>query len=55
MEVIFGLPIDGEVLVGSTVVEDGDWSQVCGELLGFTLPNDNKTLVGAKNYDQPTC
>ena len=48
MEVIFGLPIDGEVLVGSTVVEDGDWSQVCGELLGFTLPNDNKTLVGQR-------
>ena len=24
MEVIFGLPIDGEVLVGSTAVVDGD-------------------------------
>ena len=48
VEVIFGLPIDGEVLVGPTIVEDGDWSQVCGELLGFTPPNDNKTLVGQK-------
>ena len=48
VEVIFGLPIDSEVLVGPTVVEDGDWSQVCGELLGFTPPNDNKTLVGQR-------
>ncbi|XP_050286611.1 serine/threonine-protein phosphatase 7 long form homolog isoform X4 [Quercus robur] len=48
VEVIFGLPIDGEVLVGLTTVEDGDWSQVCGELLGFTPPNDNKTLVGQR-------
>ena len=48
VEVIFGLPIDSEVLVGPTAVEDGDWSQVCRELLGFTLPNDNKTLVGQR-------
>ena len=48
VEVIFGLPIDGEVLVGPTAMEDGDWSQVCGELLGFTSPNDNKTLVGKR-------
>ena len=48
VEVIFGLPIDGEVLVGPTAVENGDWSQVCGELLGFTPPNDNKTLVGQR-------
>ena len=48
VEVIFGLPIDGKVLVGPTAVEDGDWSQVCRELLGFTPPNDNKTLVGQR-------
>ena len=48
VEVVFELPIDGEVFVGATAVEDGDWSQVCGELLGFTLPNDNKTLVGQR-------
>ena len=48
VEVIFGLPIDGEVLVGPTAMEDGDWSQVCRELLGFTSPNDNKTLVGQR-------
>ncbi|XP_030973682.1 serine/threonine-protein phosphatase 7 long form homolog isoform X1 [Quercus lobata] len=48
VEVIFGLPIDGEVLVGPIAVEDWEWSQVCGELLGFTPPNDNKTLVGQR-------
>ncbi|XP_050255009.1 protein MAIN-LIKE 1-like [Quercus robur] len=48
VEVIFGLPIDGEVLVGLTAVVDGDWRQLCLELLGFTLANDNKTLVGQR-------
>ena len=48
VEVIFGLPIDGEVLVGPTAVVDGDWSQLCMELLGFTSVNDNKTLVGQR-------
>ena len=48
MEVIFRLPIDGEVLVGPTAVVDGDWSQLCMKLLGFTPANDNKTLVGQK-------
>ena len=46
VEVIYGLPIKGEVLVGPTVVVDGDWSQLCMELLGFTPVNDHKTLVG---------
>ena len=32
-------------LVGPIAVVDGDWSQLCRELLGFTPPNDNKTLV----------
>ena len=48
VEVIFGLPIDGEVLVRPTAVVDGGWSQLCRELLGFTSPNDNKTLVGQR-------
>ena len=48
VEVIFGLPIDGEALVGPTAVVDGDWSQLFRELLGFTPPNDNKTLVGQR-------
>ena len=49
VEVILGLPIDDEVLVGSIAVEDGDWRQLCMELLGFGVPtNDNKTLVGQR-------
>ena len=48
VEVIYELPIEGEVLVGPTVVVDGNWSQLCMELLGFTPVNDNKTLVGQK-------
>ncbi|XP_030931206.1 serine/threonine-protein phosphatase 7 long form homolog [Quercus lobata] len=51
VEVILGLPIDDEVLVGPTVVEDGDWRQLCMELLGFGVPtNDNKTLVGQRIF-----
>ena len=47
VEVIFGFPIDGEVLVGLTAVVDGNWRQLCVELLGFGVSaNDNKTLVG---------
>ena len=46
VEVIFRLPVDDEVLVGPIVVVDGDWSQLCMELLGFTPVNDHKTLVG---------
>ena len=48
VEVIYGLPIDGEVLVGPTAVVDGDWSQLYMKLLGFTPVNDNKTLVGQR-------
>ena len=49
VEVILGLPIDGEVLVGPTVVVDGNWRQLCAELLGFEVPeNDNKILVGQR-------
>ena len=49
VEVIFELPIDCEVLVGPTVVVDGNWRQLCMELLGFGVPvNGNKTLVGQR-------
>ncbi|KAK9989366.1 hypothetical protein SO802_029605 [Lithocarpus litseifolius] len=49
VEVILGLLIDGEVLVGPTAVVDGDWRQLCVELLGFEVPaNDNKILVGQR-------
>ena len=47
VEVILGLPIDGDVLVGPTaVVDDGAWRQLCTEMLGFSPLKDNKTLVG---------
>ena len=42
VEVIYGLPIEGEVLVGPTAVVDRNWSQLCMELRGFTPANDNK-------------
>ena len=49
VEVIFGFPIDSEVLVGLTTMVDGNWRQLCMELLGFGVPeNDNKTLVGQR-------
>ena len=49
VEVIFGLLIDGEVLVGLTAVVDGNWRQLCEELLVFGVPaNDNKILVGQR-------
>ena len=49
VEVILGLPIDDEVLVGPTTVVDRNWRQLCVELLGFGVSaNDNKTLVGQR-------
>ncbi|KAK9991515.1 hypothetical protein SO802_026500 [Lithocarpus litseifolius] len=49
VEVILGLPINSEVLVGPTAVVDGDWRQLCVALLGFDVPaNDNKILVGQR-------
>ena len=49
VEVILGLPIDGEVLVGPTAMEN--WRQLCVELLGFGVSeNDTKTLVGQRIY-----
>ena len=49
VDVIFGLPIDDEVLVGLTAVVDGNWRQLCEELLVFGVPaNDNKILVGQR-------
>ena len=46
VEVIFGLPINGEILIGPTTMVEGGWRQLCVELLGFGVPvNDNKTLA----------
>ena len=47
VKVILGLPIDGEVLVGSTG-GGGGWRIMCEEL-GFQVPqNDNKILAGQR-------
>ena len=35
-------------MVGPIAVMNGNWSQLCMELLGFTPVNDNKTLVGQR-------
>nr|POF04354.1 serine/threonine-protein phosphatase 7 long form like [Quercus suber] len=53
VEVILGLPIDGEVLVGPT--DGGDWSTLCKELLGFAVPSNDKNFGGAKNSHQLPC
>ena len=48
VEAIYGLPLEAKVLVRPTAVVNGNWSQLCMELLGFTPANDNKTLVGQR-------
>ena len=49
VEVIFGLPIDDEVFVRPTAVVDENWRQLCLELLGFGVSeNDYKTLMGQR-------
>ena len=54
VEVIFGLPIVGEVLVGPIFA--GNWGQLCVELLGFGVPaNDKKNFGEVKNSHQPPC
>lgn len=47
VEVILGLPIDGEVLVGST---GGGWSNMCEQLLSFDVPENLKILVGQRIF-----
>ena len=55
VEVILGLPIDSEILVGS-IVRGGGWRTLCEELLGFeVLENDKKNFGRAKNSHQPPC
>ena len=44
VEVLLGLPVDGEVVTGSTQKE---WPNVCRDFLNFNVPNDNpKVLQG---------
>ena len=37
VEVIMGLPIEGEVIVGPT---KRTWTDVCAKMLGIQIPND---------------
>ena len=53
VEVIYGLPIEGEVLVGLTTVVDGNWSQLCMELVLLWRMTTN--FGGAKNSHQLPC
>ena len=44
VEVLLGLPVDGEVVTGSMQKE---WPNVCWDFLNFNVPNDNtKVLQG---------
>ena len=46
MEVLLGLPIDGDTITGST---QKDWVNVCQEFLGFRLINqEHKQLTGQR-------
>ena len=50
VEVIFGFPIDGEVLVGLTAVVDGNWRQLCVELLVLEFRRMITKLWWAKEF-----
>ena len=46
VEVLLGLPVDGEAITGSTQKE---WPTVCRDFLGFSVQNDNtKVLLGQR-------
>ena len=42
VEVIMGMPIEGEAMVGFT---KRTWKAVCNEMLGIQIPNENKTVL----------
>ena len=42
VEVIIGMPIKGEAMVGFT---KRTWKSVCNEMLGIQIPNENKTVL----------
>ena len=42
VEVIMGLPIEGEAMVGPT---KRTWTNVCVEMLGIQIPNDDQTVL----------
>lgn len=42
VEVIMGMPIEGEAMVGFT---KKTWKSVCNEMLGIQIPDENKTVL----------
>ncbi|KAL0004852.1 hypothetical protein SO802_012413 [Lithocarpus litseifolius] len=42
VEVLFGFPIDGEVVVGNTTL---NWKELCRDFLGFNVPEDNTMVL----------
>ena len=42
VEVIIGLPIEGEAMVGPS---KRTWTDVCAEMLGIQIPNDPQTVL----------
>ena len=42
VEVLMGMPIEGEAMVGFT---KRTWKSVCSEMLGIQIPDENKTML----------
>ena len=42
VEVIMGLPVEGEAMVGPT---KRTWTKVCAEMLGIQIPNGRQTVL----------
>ena len=51
VEVIMGLPIEGEAMVGPT---KRTWTNVCVEMLGIQIPNDDQTVLKGQRILIPT-
>ena len=51
VEVIMGLPIEGEAMVGPT---KRTWTKVCVEMLGIQIPNGSQTVPKGQRILIPT-
>ena len=51
VEVIIGLPIEGEAMVGPS---KRTWTDVCAEMLGIQIPNDPQTVLRGQRILIPT-
>ena len=47
MEVIIGMPIKGEAMVGST---KRTWKTVCAKMLGIQILDENKTVLDGQGF-----